>query len=65
MPELHASQTHLTDIVQCTEIRVRSELGQYEEVNARRKAAEAAVYDAKLSLQYCYIRASLIHMWLI
>ena len=61
MPELHASQTHLTDIVQCTEIR----LEQYGEVNARRKAAEAAVYDAKLSLQYCYIRASLIHMWLI
>ena len=26
-------------------------------INARRKAAEAAVYDAQLNVQYCYVRA--------
>jgi membrane fusion protein, multidrug efflux system len=37
--------------------KAENDLGQYGEVNARRKAAEAAVYDAKLNLQYCYVRA--------
>ena len=36
--------------------KAQNELGQYRSVNARRKAAEAAVYDAKLNLQYCYVR---------
>jgi multidrug efflux system membrane fusion protein len=37
--------------------KARNDLGQYGEINARRKAAEAAVYDAKLNLEYCYVRA--------
>jgi membrane fusion protein, multidrug efflux system len=37
--------------------RAQNELGQYGDINARRKAAEAAVYDAKLNLNYCYVRA--------
>jgi multidrug resistance efflux pump len=35
----------------------QNELGQYGDFNARRKAAEAAVYYAKLNVQYCYVRA--------
>ena len=37
--------------------RRKIELGQYGDINARRKAAEAAVYDAKLNVEYCYVRA--------
>jgi multidrug resistance efflux pump len=37
--------------------RARNDLGQYGDINARRKAAEAAVYDAKLNVDYCYMRA--------
>jgi membrane fusion protein, multidrug efflux system len=37
--------------------RSQNELGQYGDFNARRKAAEAALYDAKLNVQYCYVRA--------
>lgn len=37
--------------------KARNELGQYGDINARRKAAEAAVYYAKLNVQYCYVRA--------
>ena len=37
--------------------RSQNELGQYGDINARRKAAEAAAYDAKLNLNYCYVRA--------
>jgi multidrug efflux system membrane fusion protein len=37
--------------------RAQNELGQYGDINARRKAAEAALYDAKLNLNYCYVRA--------
>jgi len=37
--------------------KARNELGQYGDINARRKAAEAAVYDAKLNVNYCYVRA--------
>ena len=37
--------------------KARNELGQYGDINARRKAAEAAVYDAKLNVEYCYVRA--------
>jgi membrane fusion protein, multidrug efflux system len=37
--------------------KAQNDLGQYGDINARRKAAEAAVYDAKLNLQYCYVRA--------
>jgi multidrug efflux system membrane fusion protein len=35
----------------------QNELGQYGDFNARRKAAEAALYYAKLNVQYCYVRA--------
>lgn len=39
--------------------KARNELGQYGagDFNARRKAAEAVVYDAKLNVDYCYVRA--------
>ena len=36
--------------------KAQNELGEYGAINARRKAAEAAVYDAKLNLEYCYVR---------
>lgn len=35
----------------------QNELGQYGDFNARRKAAAAALYYAKLNVQYCYVRA--------
>ncbi|HUN58239.1 MAG TPA: biotin/lipoyl-binding protein [Candidatus Binataceae bacterium] len=37
--------------------RSTNELGQYGDINARRKAAEAAVYDANLNVEYCYVKA--------
>ena len=38
-------------------LRAQNDLGQYGDINARRKAAEAAVYDARLNVGYCYVRA--------
>src|SRR5271168_659138 len=37
--------------------KAQNQLGQYGNINALRKAAEAAVYDAKLNVDYCYVRA--------
>jgi membrane fusion protein, multidrug efflux system len=37
--------------------KAENQLGQYGDINARRKAAEAAVYDARLNVDYCYVRA--------
>ena len=37
--------------------KAENDLGQYGDINARRKAAEAAVYDARLDVDYCYVRA--------
>jgi multidrug efflux system membrane fusion protein len=37
--------------------KAQNQLGQLGDINARRKAAEAAVYDAKLNVSYCYVRA--------
>jgi len=37
--------------------KAKNDLGQYGDINARRKAAEAAVYDAKLNVEYCYVHA--------
>jgi multidrug resistance efflux pump len=37
--------------------RARALLGQLGDVNARRQAAAAAVYDAELNVQYCSVRA--------
>ncbi|HVN89278.1 MAG TPA: HlyD family efflux transporter periplasmic adaptor subunit [Candidatus Binataceae bacterium] len=37
--------------------KAQNDLGQYGDINARRKAAEAALYDAKLNLDYCYVKA--------
>src|SRR5271163_2631503 len=37
--------------------KAQNQLGQYGDINARRKDAEAAVYDAKLNVGYCYVRA--------
>jgi multidrug resistance efflux pump len=37
--------------------QAQNQLGQLGDINARRKAAAAAVYDAKLNVDYCYVRA--------
>ena len=37
--------------------KAHNELGQYGDFNARRKAAAAALYNAKLNVRYCYVRA--------
>lgn len=37
--------------------KARNELGQYGDINARRKAAQAALEYARLNVQYCYVRA--------
>jgi multidrug resistance efflux pump len=37
--------------------KAQNDLGEYGSINARRKAAEAALYDAKLNVEYCYVRA--------
>jgi multidrug resistance efflux pump len=37
--------------------KAQNDLGQYGDINARRKAAEAALYDAHLNLEYCYVRS--------
>jgi membrane fusion protein, multidrug efflux system len=37
--------------------RASNELGKYGDINARRKAAEAAAYRAKLNVEYCYVHA--------
>jgi len=38
--------------------KAQNQVGQFGDINARRKAAEAAVYDAKLNVEYCYVRAT-------
>jgi len=37
--------------------RAQNELGQLGDINARRRAAEAELYDAELDLSYAYVRA--------
>jgi membrane fusion protein, multidrug efflux system len=37
--------------------KAQNDLGQYGDINARRQAAEAALYDAKLNLGYCKVAA--------
>lgn len=37
--------------------RASKELGKYGDINARRKAAEAAAYKARLNVEYCFVRA--------
>ena len=37
--------------------RANNELGKYGDINARRKAAEAAAYKARLNVEYCYVMA--------
>jgi multidrug efflux system membrane fusion protein len=37
--------------------KAQNQLGQYGNINALRKAAEATVYNAKLNVGYCYVRA--------
>ncbi len=37
--------------------KAQNQLGQYGDINARRNAAQAALYDAKLNVGYCYVRA--------
>jgi multidrug resistance efflux pump len=38
-------------------LKAQKDLGQYGDINARRKAAQAAVYNARLNVEYCYVRA--------
>ncbi len=37
--------------------RAQNQLGKYGDINARLKAAEAEVADAKLNVEYCYVKA--------
>jgi len=37
--------------------QARNELGQYGDINARRKQAQAEVTDARLNIEYCHVRA--------
>jgi membrane fusion protein, multidrug efflux system len=37
--------------------RARNQLGKFGDINARLKAAEAEVADAKLNIEYCYVKA--------
>jgi multidrug resistance efflux pump len=37
--------------------KAQNDLGQYGDINARRKAAEAELDDARINLDYCYVRA--------
>jgi membrane fusion protein, multidrug efflux system len=37
--------------------KAQNQLGQYGDINALRKDAEAAEYNAKLNVGYCYVRA--------
>ncbi len=37
--------------------RATNELGTYGDINARRKAAQAAAYKAQLNVEYCYVHA--------
>ena len=37
--------------------KAQNQLGQYGDVNARRNAAQATVYNARLNVGYCYVRA--------
>jgi membrane fusion protein, multidrug efflux system len=37
--------------------KAQNQLGQYGDINALRKDAEAALYNAKLNVGYCYVRA--------
>jgi membrane fusion protein, multidrug efflux system len=37
--------------------RAQNQLGKYGDINARLKAAEAEVADAKLNIEYCYVKA--------
>ena len=37
--------------------RSQNQLGQLGDINARRKAAEAEVENARLNVGYCYVRA--------
>ena len=45
------------DNARSTMRQAQNQLGQLGDINARRKAAEAAVYDAKLNVNYCYVKA--------
>jgi len=37
--------------------QAQNQLGQLGDINARRRAAQAAVYDARLNVDYCYVHA--------
>ncbi len=45
------------DNARSTMRQAQNQLGQLGDINARRKAAEAAVYDAQLNVNYCYVKA--------
>src|SRR5262249_36810791 len=54
--KLKASSAAVTN-AQSEVQKAQNQLGQIGDINARRKAAEASVYDAKLNVDYCYVRA--------
>jgi multidrug efflux system membrane fusion protein len=52
-----AGATAAVDNARSEVARATNELGKYGDINARRKAAEAAAYRAKLNVEYCYVHA--------
>src|SRR5277367_5361943 len=54
--QLEAAQAAV-DNAHSVQSKAEKDLGQYGDINARRKAAEAAVYNASLNVEYCYVRA--------
>jgi membrane fusion protein, multidrug efflux system len=52
-----AAATAAVDSARNEVSKAQNELGQYGDFNARRKAAAAALYYAKLNVEYCYVRA--------
>jgi multidrug resistance efflux pump len=54
--KVKASQAAVDDALQQVG-QAEKELGQYGDINSRRAAAEARVYNARLNVEYCYVRA--------
>jgi membrane fusion protein, multidrug efflux system len=52
-----AGATAAVDNARSEVARATNELGKYGDINARRKAAEAAAYRARLNVEYCYVHA--------
>ena len=54
--KVHAAQAAV-DNARSEVHKAENQLGQLGDINARRKEAEAQLYDARLNVGYCYVRA--------